>query len=88
MLDMVVEHYRDPRAVYQRLAERGRMAPEGLQYISSWVDQSLRRCFQVMEASDPLLLQRWIARWEDLVEFEVVPVVTSLEAAQLVREAP
>jgi Protein of unknown function (DUF3303) len=83
MLYMVVEHFRDgdPLPVYRRLRDQGRLAPEGLRYVASWVTEDFRRCFQVMECDDPQLLARWMARWEDLVDFEVVPVVTSAEAA-------
>jgi hypothetical protein len=82
MLYMVVEHFRDRDAlpVYRRFRDRGRLAPDGLRYVSSWVSADLSRCFQVMECDDPALLTQWTARWEDLVEFEVVPVVTSADA--------
>jgi hypothetical protein len=83
MLFMVVERYRagDPRPVYDRARERGRMMPEGLRYVDSWVDASFTRCFQLMECADLALLMKWIGNWTDLVDFEVVPVVTSAEAA-------
>ncbi len=87
-LYMVVEHFKDkdPVPVYRRFRDRGRMAPEGLGYISSWVDEKLERCFQLMEAPDRRLLDLWIANWADLVDFEIWPVVTSKEAAE--RIAP
>jgi len=83
---MVVERFRDGKAgpVYRRFAERGRLAPEGLEYVSSWVNLELGVCYQVMACEDPSPLQAWMANWEDLVEFEVVPVVTSAEAASAV----
>jgi len=83
MLYMVIERFRggDPVPVYRRFRERGRMAPEGLTYVSSWVTDDLKLCYQVMECADRALLEEWMANWEDLVEFEVVPVVTSSEAA-------
>ena len=83
MLFMVVEHFRDgdPVPVYGRFAERGRLAPTGLEYHGSWVTADLTRCYQVMEASDPSLLEEWMAQWDDLVRFEVVDVVVSAEAA-------
>jgi hypothetical protein len=79
---MVIEHFRngDPAPVYRRFREQGRLAPEGLVYVASWVDAELTRCFQVMETSDPALLNEWMSRWSDLVQFEVIPVVTSAEA--------
>lgn len=88
MLWMVVEHFRAGRApdVYRRFRDRGRLAPEGLGYVASWVDFEYRRCFQVMEAPDEALLRQWIANWEDLVEFEVVPVRTSAEAAAAIAD--
>ncbi len=82
MLFMIIEHFRngDAAPVYQRFRERGRMAPEGLQYIASWVTNDLQRCFQVMECDDEALLAEWMSRWDDLVELEVIPVITSAEA--------
>ena len=82
-LYMVVEHFRggDARPVYRRFRERGRLAPEGLTYVASWVDEPLTRCFQLMETEDRALLDAWIARWSDLVEFEVHVVLPSAEAA-------
>ncbi|HET9544512.1 MAG TPA: DUF3303 family protein [Gaiellaceae bacterium] len=80
---MVVERFtQGARPVYERAAERGRMLPPGLVYVDSWVDESLSRCFQLMETDDPALLDAWIARWSDLAEFEVVPVLGSAEAAE------
>jgi hypothetical protein len=80
---MIIERFvHGPAPVYARFAERGRMLPPGLTYIESWIDErTLDRCFQLMETDDPALLDEWIARWSDLAEFEVVPVVTSAEAA-------
>jgi len=88
LLYMVVEHFinQDPLPVYRRFRDRGRLAPDGLQYISSWVDEKLERCFQLMETNDPALLDEWIASWRDLTEFEVYPVISSKEAAE--RVAP
>ena len=85
---MVVEHFinQDPLPVYRRFRDRGRLAPDGLQYLSSWVDEKLERCFQLMETNDPSLLDEWIASWRDLTEFEVYPVISSKEAAE--RVAP
>jgi hypothetical protein len=83
MLYMVIEHFRDgdPRPVYRRFREQGRLAPEGLAYVSSWVTTDLAHCYQVMECADRARLDEWMARWSDLVEFEVIEVVTSPEAA-------
>jgi hypothetical protein len=83
-LFIVVEHFRDGDAlpVYRRFRDRGRLAPNGLVYVASWVDDELRTCYQLMETGDPALIHEWIANWADLVDFEVVPVVTSAEAAE------
>lgn len=80
---MVIEHFRngDAAPVYRRFRERGRMAPNGLTYVSSWVTPDMTRCYQVMETANRALLEEWMANWEDLVEFEVHPVITSKEAA-------
>jgi hypothetical protein len=81
-LYMVVERFKDAPAVYRRFRERGRMAPEGLRYVSSWVDEKIECCFQVMETDDRRLLDQWMANWSDLTDFEVYPVMTSAEAAE------
>src|SRR5215831_18880348 len=83
-LYMVVEHFRNKDAVpvYRRFRDNGRMAPEGLLYVSSWVDDKLERCYQLMETHDRSLLDEWMAKWSDLVEFEVYPVITSKEAVE------
>lgn len=83
---MVIERFREGDAlpVYRRFRDRGRLAPEGLRYVASWVETDLRRCFQVMECDDRALLDEWIAAWSDLVDFEVLPVLTSAEAAAAV----
>jgi hypothetical protein len=84
MLFMVIERFknRDPVPIYTRLREQGRAMPDGLRYVDSWVEANFDRCFQLMECDDPQLLQRWVLRWRDLMEFEIVPVSPS----KLVRE--
>ncbi len=86
MLFMVIENFRrqDARSVYRRFQEKGRMMPEGLTFVHSWVAADLGRCFQVMECGDAALLQEWASAWSDLVEFEIVPVVPGAEAAKAV----
>ena len=81
---MVVEHFKnkDAAPVYRRFRERGRMMPDGLRYVSSWIDDKLERCYQLMEADDYRLLEEWMANWSDLMDFEVYPVVTSKEAIE------
>jgi hypothetical protein len=79
---MILEQFRrGPEPVYARFRERGRMAPAGLRYVGSWVTRDGARCFQVMECEDRLLLDEWMAAWADLADFEVIPVMTSAEAA-------
>ncbi len=86
MLYMVIETFPEGGApdVYRRFRDHGRMAPAGLHYVSSWVDLDFRRCFQVMETDDVALLHEWMAKWSDLMEFEVVPVRTSAEAVEAI----
>jgi hypothetical protein len=85
---MVVEHFRNGEAapVYRRFKERGRMAPNGLTYVSSWVDENLATCYQLMETADRALLEQWMRNWKDLVDFEGHPVISSQEAAQRVAK--
>ena len=88
MLYMVLEHFKNenPLPVYRRVRDHGRLAPEGLFYVSSWVDEKLERCFQLMETDDRSLLDEWISKWNDIVSFEVYPVMPSKDAAE--RIAP
>jgi hypothetical protein len=88
MLYMVIERFknRDAQAVYRRFRERGRMLPDGLAYRGSWVETNNDRCFQIMECDDPALLQQWAKNWDDLVDFEFVPVRTSQDAAAAAME--
>jgi hypothetical protein len=87
-LYMLVEHFKnkDAVAVYRRFRDSGRLAPEGLLYVCSWIDDKLELCYQLMETHDRALLDEWMANWSDLVDFEVHPVITSKEAAE--RIAP
>lgn len=87
MLFMVVERFRnqDAKAVYRRLGEEGRMMPVGLSYEGSWVEADLGRCFQLVECDDVALLQRWVAKWRDVVEFEIVPVLEGGETAETIE---
>ena len=87
LLYMLVEHFKnqDPLPVYRRFRDHGRLAHEGLQYVSSWVDEKLERCFQLMETDDRRLLDEWISKWSDIVSFEVYPVMPSQEAADRIR---
>jgi hypothetical protein len=82
MLFMIIERFRngDPAPVYRRFRERGRLAPLGVNYVNSWVTEDLRMCYQVMDCEDRALLDEWIANWTDLVDFEVIRVITSAEA--------
>lgn len=81
---MVIEQFRDGDAVpvYRRFRDEGRLLPDGLEHVASWVSEDVTRCYQVMECADRALLDEWIARWSDLVRFEVIPVVTSAEATE------
>ena len=85
LLYIVIERFtQGPDPVYRRAAEEGRLLPEGLAYVDSWVDERLDRCFQLMETDDPTLFEEWTARWSDLAEFEVVPVLGSADARERV----
>jgi len=84
MLFMVIERFRnqDAKAIYRRFRDQGRMMPEGLRFVSSFVTADLGRCFQLMETDDVALLQRFVAEWSDLTEFEIVPVVPGKDTAE------
>lgn len=87
MLFMVIERFRnrDAKAVYRRFREQGRGAPEGLAYVGSWIETNFDRCFQIMECDDARLLQQWVAFWSDLIEFEIVPVVSSAQTRETIE---
>ena len=86
MLFMVIERFKNDstKQIYYRSQEKGRMLPQGLKYIDSWIDINFNRCFQLMECDDLILFQEWILQWQDLVEFEVIPVVPSKETSEMV----
>ena len=87
MLFMVIERFknRNARAVYSRFREQGRMLPDGLTYVDSWIEANFDRCFQLMECDDPRLFQQWIIRWQDLIDFDIVPVVSSKEMTETIN---
>jgi len=90
MLSMVIERFKDGKAgeVYRRYQEKGRMLPEGLQYVASWVEANFDRCFQIMHCDEAGLFDQWTAQWQDLVEFEIIAVVSSSEAAEMMARLP
>jgi hypothetical protein len=81
MLLMVIERFKDGGAkpIGDRFRRDGRMLPEGVTYHASWVDPAGLRCFQLMEAPSTESLAAWTSRWDDLVDFEVIPVLTSAD---------
>ena len=86
---MVIEKFKKNKAkeIYQRYEEKGRMLPEGLKYLQSWVDlNNLERCFQLMECEDHMLFREWLDNWQDLVEFEIIPVTSSAEAKKSIMK--
>jgi hypothetical protein len=82
MLYMVVERFKDAPAIYRRLQEKGRMMPEGLEYVSSWIAVDLETCWQLMRTDDAPLLKVWTDNWKDLMDFEITPVRTSAEVRE------
>lgn len=88
MLFMVIERFkdRDIKAVYRRFQEQGRMLPEGLKYLDSWVELNFERCFQLMECDDPKLFQEWLLQWQDLVDFEIIPITTSAQTTEIITK--
>jgi len=86
MLYMVTEHFKDAPAIYRRFREKGRMMPDGLNYLSSWIDIDFKVCYQLMETENVTLFERWTENWEDLMEFEIVPVRSSAEASAIIAQ--
>lgn len=88
MLYMVVERFKDAPEIYRRLRERGRMMPAGLEYVSSWISADLKICYQLMRTDDEKLFELWTREWDDLMEFEIIPVRTSAEMVQMMVREP
>ena len=80
---MVVERFKNASAIYRRFREKGRMMPEGLEYLSSWIDHDFQTCWQLMQTDNPALFERWTENWDDLMEFDIVPVRASTEAVEI-----
>jgi hypothetical protein len=87
MLYMVIERFKERAApeVYRRFREKGRMMPNGLEYVSSWIDVDFKICYQLMRTEDSALFDRWTEHWSDLMEFDIVPVRTSAEAVEMMK---
>ena len=86
MLYMVVEQFKDAPGIYRRLREKGRMMPDGLEYVSSWIDVDLKTCWQLMRTEDESLFERWTNNWKDLMDFKIVPVRTSAEVREIMEK--
>lgn len=86
MLYMIIEkfHAGKVKTLYERFAQKGRQLPEGVTYVNSWIDESVNTCWQVMESDSPGKLDEWISHWQDLADFEVIPVITSAQAKEKV----
>jgi hypothetical protein len=86
MLFMIIEHFKggDPLPVYRRFRDHGRMAPDDVRYVNSWVTGDLTTCYQVMDAPDRARLDEWLSRWQDLVDFDVIRVITSPDAQAII----
>jgi hypothetical protein len=87
MLYMVIERFKDAPAIYQRLREKGRLMPDGLEYVSSWINVDLTMCWQLMRTEDESLFRLWTDNWKDLMDFEIVPVRTSAEVRELMSKS-
>ena len=88
MLYMVIEHFREGTApeIYRRYREKGRMTPDGLEYISSWISHDVKTCWQIMQTENAAFLKQWTKYWDDLIDFEIIPILTSAEAKAMVAE--
>jgi hypothetical protein len=89
MLYMVVERFKEGAApeIYRRLRDKGRMMPEALEYVSSWIDLEFTTCYQLMRTDDESLFSQWTDKWNDLIEFEITPVRTSAEAVEMISHS-
>jgi hypothetical protein len=85
---MVIEHYHPGKlkVLYQRFDEKGRMLPDGVTYIDSWINEDITVCYQLMESDSLDKLNEWISNWNDIVDFELIPVISSSEAKNSVMK--
>ena len=86
MMYMVVETFKNAPEIYRRLDEKGRMMPDDLRYVSSWIDADFRRCFQLMETERFASFDEWTRHWDDLMDFQIFPVMTSADARRIALE--
>lgn len=86
MLFMIIERFHPGKGkeIYKRFEENGRMLPDGVSYINSWITEDVSTCYQVMESDTKEKIQRWILNWNDLADFEIIPVITSTQAKEKV----
>jgi hypothetical protein len=81
---LIIESYRSDKSheIYQRFSEKGRMLPQGVEYVDSWVEMNMQKCYQIMRSESLGKLLIWTEQWKDLVDFEIIPVLTSEEVVQ------
>ena len=86
MLFMIIERFHSGKVkdLYKRFDEKGRMLPEGVTYINSWINEEVTLCYQVMESDNEEKIHEWIAKWNDLADFTIIPVITSAQAKEKV----
>ena len=86
MLYMIIEkfHQGKIKQLYERFDERGRLMPDGVNYINSWIDINVETCYQIMESKSEEKLLEWVNNWNDLADFEIIPVLTSAQAKEKV----
>lgn len=82
MTFLIIEtfHKGQAKAIYQRFDQKGRMLPDGVRYINSWIDEAVTVCYQIMESDSREKIVEWTKHWNDLAEFEIIPVIDSEEA--------
>lgn len=85
---LVIENYKEGKTeeIYERFSKNGRMLPQGVEYVNSWIEEDLKKCYQIMISQSEEKLKEWIEKWEDLVDFEIIPVINSKEAAQKAKK--
>ncbi|MCP4441780.1 MAG: DUF3303 domain-containing protein [Aureispira sp.] len=82
---MIIEHFHQDKLkeIYDRFDKKGRLMPESVHYINSWIDEKVEVCYQVMEAESREKLLEWISNWEDVTDFEIIPVIDSAKARKI-----
>lgn len=70
--------------VRPRFKETGAPPPPGVDMLGRWHNAAGNGGFFLVETDDPVALARWLQEWTDVIDFEVVPVVTDEQVSEVI----